>query len=147
LCPCRCLSVFLLPPAGRSDSLEHALQVFARLARILLGPDAIAERKLECGKSLCVLGVDIALGKRGFRCRPAAKKVDRWVSMIDGALEADKLLPGRHLVCWRCFFWAPSLCCLMLASAGVASKLTGKLSWGCSQMFRKLGRAMLRSVA
>jgi len=82
------------------------------LVRILLGPEAIAEQKLECGPSLCVLGVDIAIGKRGFKCRPAVKKVDRWIHMIDVALEADKLLPGTyflrvrtgtppHLMLWR----------------------------------------------
>ena len=124
------------------ESLEHALQVFARLVRILLGPEAIAEQKLECGPSLCVLGVDIAIGKRGFKCRPAVKKVDRWIHMIDVALEADKLLPGIYFLRVRTGTPPPILCC---GGAGVASKLAGKLSWGCSQLFRRLGRAMLRS--
>jgi hypothetical protein len=130
--------------ACRMESLEHALQVFARLVRILLGPEAIAEQKLECGPSLCVLGVDIAIGKRGFKCRPAVKKVDRWIRMIDEALEAAKLLPGTYLL-RVCAGTPPPDPILSCGGAGVASKLAGKLSWGCSQLFRRLGRAMLRS--
>ena len=39
------------------STMEHAMQCFARLVRLLLGPEAIADRKLEYGKQLLVLGM------------------------------------------------------------------------------------------
>ena len=37
--------------------MEHAMRCIARLIRLLLGPTAVAEKKLACGKSLGILGV------------------------------------------------------------------------------------------
>lgn len=37
--------------------MEHALQCLARLIRVLLGPTAVADKKLACGKCLDILGV------------------------------------------------------------------------------------------
>ena len=46
----------------RPEYLEHAMQCFARLARLLLGKTAIAEKKLEFGLTgLEVLGVCISM--------------------------------------------------------------------------------------
>ena len=39
--------------------MEHALSCLARLIRILLGPLAVADKKLECGHGLVVLGVRV----------------------------------------------------------------------------------------
>ena len=47
----------------------------------------------------------------------------KWLRLIDEALEQQKLLPG------------------------VAMKLAGKLYWGSSCAFKRLGRAMIRWVA
>ena len=59
----------------RPQTLEHAMQCFARLVRVLLGQSALAEKKLECGLSLCILGVDVSLSSFGVTCRPAKDKV------------------------------------------------------------------------
>ena len=102
--------------------MEHGLQCFARLVRILLGPEAVAPAKLECGPQLCILGVLIRLSNKGYTCQPSADKVCRWLAIIDDVLEESKLPPSD------------------------AGKLAGKLAWGCSHMFRRFGRAMLRPI-
>ena len=107
----------------RLETMYSALQCFARLVRALLGPDALAEDKLECGRGLCILGVDISMSWRGFQCRPAASKIPQWIALIEDALAPNgRLFPG------------------------LASKLAGKLSWGGAQLFHRLGRAMLRPI-
>ena len=92
--------------------MEHALQCLARLIRLLLGPTAVADKKLACGTRLDVLGVDIKMSKKGFKCRPKKNKVRRWIQHMKGALAEGRLAPGA------------------------ASKLAGRLSWGASHMFR-----------
>ena len=92
--------------------MECALRCFARLVRVLLGPDAIAEVKLECGESLCVLGVDIEMSCAGYKLRPSAKKTPEWISTLKSSLV--RLWPGD------------------------ASKLAGKLAWGGSHHFRRI---------
>ena len=47
-------------------------------------------------------------------------QVVKWLRLIDDALEQQKLLPG------------------------MAMKLAGKLYWGTSCAFKRLGRAMIR---
>ena len=37
--------------------MKHALQCLVRLIKVLLGPSAVAPKKIECGISLVVLGV------------------------------------------------------------------------------------------
>ena len=59
----------------RPDSMKHAMLCFARLVRVLLGVSAIADKKLACGLSLGILGVDIVLSAHGFTCRPSKDKV------------------------------------------------------------------------
>lgn len=56
------------------STLDKSLDQMARLIRLLLGRDAVAEDKLECGESLVVLGLQIDLSIRGFSCRPSDEK-------------------------------------------------------------------------
>ena len=41
----------------RRSTMKHALQCLVRLIKILLGPTAVAPKKIECGTSRVVLGV------------------------------------------------------------------------------------------
>lgn len=95
---------------------------FGRLVRLLLGSDAVACAKLQHGASLSILGVDVSMSAQGLRCCPTADKARNWLSIIDEALRAQSLTPG------------------------LASKLAGKLSWGSSVLFRRLGRAAMRPI-
>ena len=58
----------------------------------------------------------------GFRFRPAAEKIPKWLVTIEGALQKQSLPPGE------------------------ASKLCGKLAWGGSHLFHRIGRALLRPL-
>ena len=102
--------------------MQHALQCFARLVRLLLGPSAIADAKLGYGCELCVLGVDVSMTTVGLQCRPARDKTSKWLMLLEQALDRGKLEPGS------------------------ASKLAGKLAWGSAHLFHRLGRAMLRPI-
>lgn len=62
------------------------------------------------------------MSRRGYKCKPTQRKVVKWVSAIEAALADNRLAPGA------------------------ASKLAGRLSWGSSHLFRRLGRAMLRPI-
>ena len=75
--------------------------------------------------ALCVVAVwceqvDIKMSEKGFKCKPAKRKVRKWMRCIKKALDERKLLPGG------------------------ASKLAGRLAWAGSHLFKRLGRAMLR---
>ena len=98
------------------------MQCFARFTRILLGPDAIEERKLEQGKELVVLGTQIQLSWQGHICKPAEKTILKCLNTIELALERGVMLSGD------------------------AQKLAGRLSWSTQRLFRRLGRAMLRPI-
>ena len=63
---------------ARPETLEHALKCLARLINLILGPGAAAPKKLQCGASLVVLGVEITLSSKGFQFRPAAAKAQKW---------------------------------------------------------------------
>ena len=41
----------------RPETMESGMDMFARMVRALLGPTAVSERKLECGRELEVLGI------------------------------------------------------------------------------------------
>ena len=96
----------------RKKTMKHALECLARLVRILMGQTAIAERKMACGSRLDVLGVNIKMSRRGYKCKPCADKVHKWVRTMQVALDENRLSPGA------------------------ASKLAGRLSWGVSHLFR-----------
>ncbi len=66
--------------------------------------------------------VDISLSIRGFKFVPAEVKIKKWIFTMEQALSEEHLPPGA------------------------SSKLGGKLSWGGSRLFRRLGRAMLRAI-
>ena len=102
--------------------MKHASQCLERLIRLLLGPDAVADDKTDVGERLIILGVDITLSCKGFTCAPAELKVTKWLTLIDEFLKSDRMLPGE------------------------ASKMAGRLSWACSQLFKRFGRAMLRPI-
>ena len=106
----------------REETVEHAMQCFARLVRVLMGATAIADRKLECGRTLCVLGVDLSLSVKGYTCRPSKDKAGKCIAAIKEALACGHL------------------------SSGCAEKLAGRLSWACQYLFHRLGRAMLRPI-
>ena len=46
--------------------MAHAMGCFVRLVKVLLGGDAIADNKVECGEGLGILGVDVSVSARGF---------------------------------------------------------------------------------
>ena len=104
------------------ETLEHAAGCFARLVRIILGPDALAVHKLAHGPNLCILGVDLALDSFGYSGKPARSKLLKWKRSMCEVLRVGKL------------------------SAGDASKLAGRLQWSCQSMFNRLGRAMVRPL-
>ena len=116
-----CRKLFLLAFA-RPATLEHALGCLARLVRVLLGKDAIADRKLECGLTLVVLGVHVVLDKDSFKLLPAREKAEKVKASINDALTSGTL------------------------AAGSAEKLAGRLSWTTQFMFYRLGRALLRPI-
>ena len=51
----------------RSETVQHAMEVFARLCRMLLGSTAISGSKLEWGQHLVVLGVNVQPSWAGVR--------------------------------------------------------------------------------
>jgi hypothetical protein len=106
----------------RLATVEHGLQCFVRLVRLLLGSDAVADDKTAFGSRLDILGVDLEMSLKGFKFRPAAEKCARWRATIVDALFLEQLLPGA------------------------ASKLAGRLSWACSRLFHRFGRATLRAI-
>ena len=79
-------------------------------------------KKLECGLTLVILGVQVSLAEAGFRLLPAKAKVQKCMAAIRGALETGVLKPG------------------------CAEKLAGRLSWAVQVMFYRIGRAMIRPV-
>lgn len=102
--------------------MKHALGCLVRLLRLLLGPSAVADDKQACGTHLDILGVDFQMSQRGFTCRLPEDKVRKWAGGMKLAVQRERLAPGA------------------------ASKLAGRLSWGGSRLFRRLGRAMLGPI-
>ena len=101
------------------ECARHAMLSFARLVRILLGESAVAEAKLECGNPLPVLGLSVSLDPSGMTCVPLPEKREKWRARLGEALSAGHL---PH---------------------GAASKLAGALMWASSNLFGRLGRAMV----
>ena len=94
----------------------------ARLIRLLLGKDAVAESKLECGMKLTILGIEISTSDVGCCCRPSPAKVVKWSRLINQYLRKQ------------------------ISEAGEASKLAGRLSWAAASVFNRIGRATLRPI-
>ena len=106
----------------RASCIQSAKDSFARLVRCCLGASAIADRKLEHGNPLVILGVETLLREEGLYYWPSPEKVIKWKEAIRVACDT-RLLP-----------------------TGSASKLTGKLSWGTQHSFKRIGRGMLRPL-
>ena len=107
---------------ARPEVIEHAMNCVARLIRLVLGSDAVAESKLECGMKLTVLGIEISTSEIGYRFRPSPAKVLKWTKLINQYLHKQTL------------------------EAGEASKLAGRLSWAAASVFNRIGRATLRPI-
>ena len=50
--------------AERFECMRHGMECFVRLVRALLGPSAVSDKKVECGRSLVILGIHV----RVFPC-------------------------------------------------------------------------------
>ena len=116
-----CTCVFVLF-CFRPESVEHAMQCFARLVRALLGDSAVADRKLDSGNSLEILGVVLSCSPVGYIAQPSLKNRTKSLLVIEAALR------DRHLPC------------------GAAQKLAGRLNWAGQYLFHRMGRAMLRPI-
>ena len=125
----------------RMETVEHALSCAVRIIRTLLGPSAVEDSKVDFGMSLSVLGCTLESSTDGFRCFPTADKVCLIVTCRNGCR-----LPVSAF--WlQVKKWVTLIQCALkdeLLKPGTASKLSGKLSWVCSKLFHRFGRAMLR---
>ena len=106
----------------RAACIESAKEAFARMVRCCLGATAIADRKLQHGNPLELLGVETLLKEYGLYYWPEEAKVNMWKIALREA---------------RATRWLPT---------GSPSKLTGKLSWGAQKCFKRIGRGMLRPL-
>ena len=106
----------------RPSLVKHSMECFARLVRLLLGQSAIANKKLECGPDLTILGVEVVMDASGYKCRPSREKANKCMAVMRNAL-VDGTLKG-----------------------GCALKLAGRLSWAGQFLFHRVGRAMLRPI-
>ena len=91
----------------------------ARLVRVLLGSSAVANKKLETGNPLVILGIRIETNLAGAIYQPPPEKIRQWIALIKYYL------------------------LLGILGAGEASKLAGRLNWASQAIFDRLGRALL----
>ncbi len=100
------LRMCLSDARDRRETMEHALRCLARLIRALLGPTAVAEKKLAFGKSLDVLGVKCPAFAWGTNAVMHVR--DRWTSSCPSVVTnagqkrtrcADGCIPWSRL--WR----------------------------------------------
>ena len=97
----------------QSDCVAHGMMCFAELVRLMLGFDAVSEKKLGFGNPLCILGLVVEATAEGMTCFPSPEKIKKWLMVISEALETGRL------------------------TTGAASKLAGGLSWGAQNMFHR----------
>ena len=74
--------------AERAGCAEVAMQTFSRLVRACLGASAVAASKLDFGRSIIILGVEMLMQKDGVQFWPAPDKVAKWLA---------KKLPEKRL--------------------------------------------------
>ena len=161
--PCPCTHFLVAHCVGvdrRQGEAEHAMWCFARLVRLLLGETSVADKKLEFGDQLLVLGMQVTLASRSVRLwghvcylylqvipRPKgiyfvldAAKARKWILDIDAALRVGKLTSGE------------------------SQKLAGRLMWATQHLFYRctcicsfthvrrfllvcrIGRAMIKAI-
>ena len=106
--------------ASFEGTVEHAKECFARCVRAMLGFDAIEPKKLEHGRKLTILGIDVQVGHKDITMWPTQQKVEQWTNEL---VEHD--ISG-------------------VMSPGAASKMAGRLNFATQHCFRRVGRAMVR---
>ena len=134
----------VLATAGdRGDSIELAKDCFARLVRACFGISAISNHKLEHGRQLVILGIQIELDGSGATFWPSPDKVEKWSDTICKALMEDVIR-----LSFSCTLRSATIfsCIDKALCSGEASKLSGKLQWGSQAAFGGFGRAMLRPI-
>ena len=87
--------------AERSDTVRHAMEMFARLVRALLGSSSISNRKLLYGNPLEVLGLDVHISSFSIEIWPNEVKRLKWLKRIQDALDSGVLRGGEAS---RCLF-------------------------------------------
>ena len=108
--------------AEPEESLEAAMHCFVRIAKAVLGDDAVSSDKCGFGNPLPILGMSVELRDTVIKIWPVPEKVSKWRTQIRRA-QSDRRL-----------------------SAHDASKLGGRLSFAAQNIFTKLGRAMVRPL-
>ena len=78
--------IILYATGDRAECVEVAKECFARLVRACLGQSAISSRKLEHGRELVILGIQMSVDSEGVNFRPAPDKVSKWSDMICKAM-------------------------------------------------------------
>ena len=104
--------------------------------RCLLGHDAIADRKLEFGNPLTILGVATQLVQDGVRFSADPAKLVKWAKQIETALTSGRLTAGESSKL------AGARLCVLLA-AGACVSFAGRLMWASQCTFKRVGRAFL----
>ena len=116
--------------------------VCARLVRVLLGESSIADRKLDFGASLTVLGIVVEPAVSGIRFLLCAEKARKYRDVIENALWTGYLSSGMSSflfkVAWYDFEFGPF--------AGESVKLAGRLMFATQHLFNKVGRALIKPV-
>lgn len=56
---------------SQPECVEHGMECFAELVRLMLGLSAVSDKKLDFGNPLCVLGLSIEESSRGLTCFPS----------------------------------------------------------------------------
>lgn len=100
----------------QASVVEHGMECFAELVRLMFGATAVSAKKLGFGNPLCILGLTVIVDARGMTCFPSSDKVCKWLRVIKDALSTSRLDPGA------------------------ASKLAGGLSWAAQNMFDRYYR-------
>ena len=104
----------------------------------MLGPDAIAQRKLLHGNPLVVLGISVELTLAGVTFNPDPAKLVQWMAQIQEALDKKSLNCGDAAkLAGTC---AKTLLTLI---EQMICLLAGRLSFASQHTFKRLGRAML----
>ena len=116
------MQIFARQVPLRLVAREIACVSIARLTRCLLGADSVADRKLECGNPLTILGIAVALRGHGVMLTADTVKIEKWSGQIRQCLASGKL------------------------TAGEASKMAGRLTWASQCTFRRVGRAFLYPI-
>lgn len=80
--------------------------MFTQLYTLLshAGVTSIADRKLECGASLIVLGMHVIPSSVGVKFELSAEKAEKYIMVIRRALESGYLSSGT-LCILRCLSW------------------------------------------